>query len=307
MKERVLLFDIMKAFCVVEIVAFWHMLDYTPYAFTKGTLGEELTGVVLAAFTFSSGFFLGKKQLNALAFYNSRLKRFMLPLLASLLTFYVFGQISLRTVCFTAIGLSCFIPPMPNTLWFFSMIIFFYWITPVLLCGLYNMTPLTRIMNIVIRSTMLFMVIVLLGVDERIREYYPFYILGIVMDMSIIKTIIEMKPTYKIGGVVLWLLSAYVEGLSFVTNMLGCMLLLILSYLIEQHLSQKGRNFFLRLSYASMFAYLFHREFYAITKLMCAQPNGTLPVWSIAATILVIFLLSYYMQKCYDWIMARFS
>lgn len=305
MKERVLLFDIMKALCVIEIVAFWHMLDYTPLVYTKVPWGEQLTCTTLSAFTFASGFFLGKKQISALSFFESRLKRFMIPLLVSLLVFYFLHLTSLKSVLFAPVGLSCFIGPMPLTLWFFSMIILFYWITPLLLRKVRSMSSVERITHIIIRSVMIYLIMILLGVEERVQMYYFFYILGIIADINVIKAVVNIKPIYQIGGVIVWFSICYNRPSTFVSNLLGIILLLCLSNLLELCSSKKAKSFFFKLSYSSMFAYLFHRMFYVLAKHTLGFPDGTIPAWGLLVTIPIIFLFSYYMQKGYDYIQLR--
>lgn len=200
MKNRILLFDIMKALCVIEIVAFWHMFDYTSINADDVMFGGDLTSAVLAAFTFSSGFFLGKKQVDVGTFYKTRLKRFMLPLLVSLLAFYLFGTISFKTMLFSTIGLSCFIPPMAPTLWFFSMIILYYLFTPLFLYGIGQMNKTERVVNILTRSFLIYTIFVLLGVDERIQHYFLFYILGMITNNECVKSISNVNGCYKMGG-----------------------------------------------------------------------------------------------------------
>lgn len=200
MKNRILLFDIMKALCVIEIVAFWHMFDYTSINADDVMFGGDLTSAVLAAFTFSSGFFLGKKQVDIGTFYKTRLKRFMLPLLVSLLVFCLFGTISLKTMLLSTIGLSCFIPPMAPTLWFFSMIILYYLFTPFFLYGIGSMNKTERVMHILIRSFLVYALFILLGVDERIQHYFLFYTLGMIADIECIRSILNVNVCYKMGG-----------------------------------------------------------------------------------------------------------
>lgn len=305
MKERVLLFDIMKALCVIEIVAFWHMLDYTPLIYKKVPWGEQLTFTVLSAFTFASGFFLGKKQILALPFYKSRLKRFMIPLLGSLFVFYLLHLTSLKTLCFAPIGLSCFIGPMPLTLWYFSMIILFYWITPLLLWNVWSLSPMEKMMNIIIRSIMIYLIIILAGVEERVQMYYFFYIIGIIVNLDTIKIVLNIKPICQLGGVIIWLLISYDTPPSFISNLLGLILLLCLCNLLEKYSSKKVKSILSNISYASMFTYLFHRVFYTIAKHIWGMPDGTIPIWSLAVTIPIIFLLSYYMQKIYDCMLLK--
>lgn len=305
-----MLFDIMRALCVIEIIAFWHILDYTPLVYTKVPWGEQLTCTALSAFTFASGFFLGKKQISALSFYESRLKRFMIPLLGSLLIFYFLHLTSLKAACFAPIGLSCFIGPMPLTLWYFSMIILFYWITPLLLWRVWSMSPLERIMNVVVRSIMIYLIMVLANVEERVQMYYFFYILGIIVNLNVIKLVVNIKPIYQIwvwGGVIVWFITSYDNPPSFVSNLLGVILLLCLSNLLEQYCSKRIKSFFSKISYASMFAYLFHRVFYTIVKYIWGLPDGTIPIWILSITIPIIFFLSYYMQKIYDHIQLKFQ
>lgn len=201
MKNRIVLFDIMKALCVIEIVAFWHMFDYTPIEADDVMFGGSLTSTVLAAFTFASGFFLGKKKVTVGMFYISRLQRFMLPLLASLLIMYLFGVIdSFRTVIFSAIGLSCFIPPMAPTLWYFSMIILCYLFTPLILLGVEKMSNVERIVNIMVRGLLLFSFMMFIGIQPKVQAYFLFYIFGMVIDMNCIKALLKMNVICKTGG-----------------------------------------------------------------------------------------------------------
>lgn len=201
MKNRIVLFDIMKALCVMEIVAFWHMFDYTPIEADDVPFGGSLTSTVLAAFTFSSGFFLGKKKVSVGEFYMSRCQRFMLPLLASLLIMYAFGVIdSFRTVVFSVIGLSCFIPPMAPTLWYFSMIILCYLVTPVLLWRVEKMDNVGRVVNIFVRGLLVFALMNCIGIQPKVQSYFLFYIFGMVTDMNCIRVLTGSHILSKLGG-----------------------------------------------------------------------------------------------------------
>ena len=201
MKNRIVLFDIMKALCVIDIVAFWHMFDYTPIEADDVMFAGRLTSTVLAAFTFASGFFLGKKTVTAGKFYMSRLQRFMLPLLVSLIIMYKFGAIdSFRTVVFSALGISCFIPPMAPTLWYFSMIILCYLFTPLILWGVGKMNNLERVVNIMIRGLLLFAFMMCIGIQPKVQAYFLFYIFGMVIDLNCIRSVVNTNIIYKMGG-----------------------------------------------------------------------------------------------------------
>lgn len=308
MKNRIVLFDIMKALCVIEIVAFWHMFDYTPIEADDVMFGGRLTSTVLATFTFASGFFLGKKKVSVGKFYMSRLKRFMLPLLASLIIMYKFGAIdSFRTVVFSAIGISCFIPPMAPTLWYFSMIILCYLFTPLILCGVDKMNNLERVVNIMIRGLLLFAFMMCIGIQPKVQAYFLFYIFGMVIDLNCIRSVINTNIICKMGGVIAWLLLSYLKVESMVTDVLGVMLLICFSKFIETHSNDSMKSLFEKIAYASMFAYLFHREFYQVVKRLLHQSDGSIPYYAIAITIVMIFILSYYGQKIYDLAISKLT
>lgn len=306
MKNRIILFDIMKALCVIEIVAFWHMFDYTSIEADDVMFGGSLTSTVLAAFTFASGFFLGKKKVSVGIFYSARIQRFMLPLLVSLLIMYAFGVIdSFQTVVFSAIGLSCFIPPMAPTLWYFSMIILCYIITPLILWGIDRMNGMERVVNIVVRGLLVFALITCIGIQPKVQQYFLFYIFGMVVNMDCIKALLSTNTVCKCGGAILWLLMSYLGINNMLADTLGVMLLICLSGMIENHSNNQVKVKFERIAYASMFAYLFHREFYQITKRLFHLSDGTIPVYGIIITVILIFVLSYYGQKIYDLMISK--
>lgn len=306
MKNRIILFDIMKALCVIEIVAFWHMFDYTSIDADDVMFGGSLTSTVLAVFTFASGFFLGKKKVSIGKFYSARIQRFMLPLLVSLLIMYAFGVIdSFRTVVFSAIGISCFIPPMAPTLWYFSMIILCYLFTPLILWGVGKMNNLERVVNIMIRGLLLFAFMMCIDIQPKVQAYFLFYIFGMVIDSNCIRFIVNTNIICKMGGVIAWLLLSYLKVGSMVTDALGVLLLICFSNFIEAHSNDRMKSLFEKIAYASMFAYLFHREFYQITKRLFHLLDGTIPVYGIIITVILIFVLSYYGQKIYDLMISK--
>ena len=133
MKQRELSFDIARAFCMLYIIGVWHFDDYLPcenHFILK--YGNVLTICVLASFTYISGFFMGKKHLTVSEFYLNRLKRFyILFFIASILMFlWKDPLLFVKTIT----GVSNFVTPYPTTLWYISMLMVFYFVTPVLTC-----------------------------------------------------------------------------------------------------------------------------------------------------------------------------
>lgn len=114
---------------------------------------------------------------------------------------YAFGVIdSFRTVVFSAIGLSCFIPPMAPTLWYFSMIILCYILTPLILWGIDKMDETERVVNIVARGILIFAMMLCIGIQPKVQAFFMFYILGMVVNMDCIKAITSTSVVCKCGG-----------------------------------------------------------------------------------------------------------
>lgn len=305
--------DVARTLCVLEIVAFWHILDYVepvenPNAYFFITQG------VLACFTFLSGLFNGKKRVKALAFYRSRLIRFFPLLLLSLLCFYVSGVIDFRTLLLNACGLSCFIPPQAITLWFFSMIILLYLATPLLLYRLDIFQSRKDMMRFALRSCAVYMVLLALyaltdGIDIRLLYFYPFYILGIACPIKTVQAVSFHKIPCFAAGLVLIFISLALQFNQLIysaINMGGVVLcLLSVSAAIEGWCSERLKTFFLWMAYSSMCAYLFHRELYGVFKLIFANNDGYMSVWVCALMVIVLFVMSYIIQKVYDRTIAK--
>lgn len=92
-----------------------------------------------------------------------------------------------------------------------------------------------------------------------------------------------------------------------VTDVLGVMLLVWLSNFVENHSNDRVKSLFVKMAYASMFAYLFHRDFYQVAKRLLHQPDGSIPYYIIAITIIMIFVISYYGQKFYDLTISKLT
>ena len=74
-KQRNVTFDIIRAVSILWIIGVWHMQEYfLPIPSLKSS--GWITYSALGAFTFMSGFFLGKKECSPFDFYISRFKRF---------------------------------------------------------------------------------------------------------------------------------------------------------------------------------------------------------------------------------------
>lgn len=92
-----------------------------------------------------------------------------------------------------------------------------------------------------------------------------------------------------------------------VTDALGVMLLICFSNFIETHSNGSVKSLFEKIAYASMFAYLFHRDFYQVPKKLFHLTDGTIPCYVLVITVILIFVLSYYGQKAYDIMISKIT
>lgn len=306
-KHRLLVVDIAKSLCIMEIVALWHMFSYIEPIEPHYSL-MYITEGVLACFTFLSGLFNGKKHVSTLSFYKSRLIRFFPLLFLSLLSFYLGGWISLQTFAFSLCGLSCFIGPQPMTLWFFSMIVFLYIVTPLITLRLDINKRKRDFFKFLTRSAIMYAI--LLGIhlihpiDERLLYYSPFYIVGIASPFNVIKVITKHKIkifTISIISIVAFLA---VNNTLVVCALIWCCVitaLLSLSAIIEGVSCMTLKKLFFIISYASMCAYLFHRQLYSVFKQVVAGGNKNYLTYPEAILMVCfLFVVSYIIQKTYD-------
>ena len=148
-KSRDLSFDVTRVVCTLWIVGIWHLMNYipnqAPAALTTG-IGEPVTITALSCFMFISGYFLRKypfrDRADVLTFYRKRFSRFYGLYFLSAITLLIGGFFtdkswfdSYHQFFLTLCGLTTFSPPQPGTLWFMSMLMFFYLVTPFIQYG----------------------------------------------------------------------------------------------------------------------------------------------------------------------------
>ena len=175
-------FDLARSICVVWIVGFWHMQNYfSPDNKLSGdslTVCFDITTSVLACFTFLSGFFLKKYEYtnieDVLYFYKKRLIRFY-PLFVIAVVGLVICGSTIQQGLLAILGLSMFFPSPIHTLWYFSMLLFFYMLTPLLKIRRdewrKNVVPIVLMLSVLVLGYFFF--------DKRLVIYFPFYVLGL--------------------------------------------------------------------------------------------------------------------------------
>ena len=306
-------FDIARSLCALEIIGFWHVLAYINAE--KGNVmvwGGHLTVFCLSVFTFISGYFMSRYKFEIVSdvklFFKKRLVRFFPLFFLSASSLYVGGLImnhswfvDIKQFILTVTGFSCFAPPMVGTLWYISMLMFFYMITPVLSCGKYNKWIAFALCFIIGANK-------ITQIDSRFFMYMPVYILGLWFPDFFAKKINEYAYNHKmllfVCSVFLLCLDISIYGLidynpffRFVAILIGTCSILFMSFVLS---SLKWiLPFFSFLAYSSMAAYLFHRQIYECFRIL--MPDRIIPLALMLIAIVVCFCLSYVIQKIYDY------
>lgn len=311
--ERNHAFDLARAVCVIWIVAFFHMLNYFPkesqFPEMTAMVCYDITICVLACFTFLSGYFLSKYRFDnksdVVTFYKKRFTRFFPLFVIASFSLLICGS-SIRQILLAIGGLSLIIPPPIYTLWYMSMLMLFYLMTPLLK---YEKDSLS-FKWICVAFIAIVMVLSFKYADRRLTLYFPFYVLGLNLPKQIVDIITER----------LWTLVAFIALCvlmyvrlkiypNYLSNFIlpveaffGVWFILSISKLIYTDRIFKPVTFF---SEASLCAYLFHRAIYALILLIVGCQFMTIPLAIIS--VVLLFILSYYLQKIYNHIVKRLS
>lgn len=276
-KSRDLSFDVTRVVCTLWIVGIWHLMNYipnqAPAALTTG-IGEPVTITALSCFMFISGYFLRKypfrDRADVLTFYRKRFSRFYGLYFLSAITLLIGGFFtdkswfdSYHQFFLTLCGLTTFSPPQPGTLWFMSMLMFFYLVTPFIQYGK------IKILN----ATVLLLIMLLWGqvatIDRSVFLYYLMYVLGLYCTPQLVKKfnghisilpislavwicLTELIPLGGWGGVRLTVKITY--------SIVGIIFLLCLSPQLAK--ITRLHKIIQVLAYLSLALYLFHRQIY---------------------------------------------
>jgi peptidoglycan/LPS O-acetylase OafA/YrhL len=264
------------------------------------TICERITQSVLACFTFLSGFFLKKYEFRNLcdvkSFYIKRLTRFYPLFVVAAFSTIICGN-GLRSILLGVIGLSLIVPPAMITLWYFSMLILFYILTPLLKIQEKNTKKLIAFVVCVC-------VVMLLGytnADERLAIYFPFYVIGLNFNNRLVEN--SKNWLSLLVSLLLWvaLCEFKLDGIiwQIIHACCGVSVIVSFSYLFY---CEKLKNPIGFVASASMCAYLFHRPLYTVIvyliNMLSVCKYMTIPIAGISLALLIV--LSFYIQKLYE-------
>ena len=309
--DKSLPIELLRAGCVLWIVGFWHLMNYThgfPGADNAVTL--RLTVIVLGLFTFVSGFLLARAPMRLRApelgrFYARRLLRIYPLYLLALLAFWALGMADRSTALKAALGMSMVYGPAPLTLWFITMILEFYLVAP-LLIALRGRPAL-----FVLAALGLFGVAAVCGSaangDLRLAEYFPAFALGVYWanhgERSSTRTVLSACGATAAAWA--WSLAFgrdpqySLTGIPLVTC--GALAAFLLAGRLR--LSPRGRlaRAAALVSYAGFAMYLFHRIVYkGLHALYDPASPGLGLAWLLLVGLPVVVLVSLLVQRACD-------
>jgi len=306
--------EYLKAFSMFYIVGFWHLSDYTAYlSINKNQILSDTTLITLSIFVLISGFLLGKtnkQPVKFLTFLKKRLFR-IYPLYAlAVIIFYFFSindlLISIKSLFF----ISMFIGPAPFTLWFITMIMIFYLLTPFLI-SLSN-----KIINyflFVLLISLLFFILIFFfkNIDYRIVFYFPIFCLGIFCATQGIKT----KFINLYSALALFLIGILLESISInswlITQFLKLPVIISSSYIIlyisiTYEYKFKSISIINTIGYSSFSIYLFHRPIYTTLIYLFFPNNKELQfLYLLFVCFPIICFISWLLQKSYDYLVFK--
>ena len=267
--KNIFILDIIRALCILWIVVVWHGNDYLPmeYHWSSVVVPGIVTKVVLFLFTLLSGMLLSKYNFWAKEdvwnFYKRRFGRFYILFFIAVLLFYLCGFYTLKTSIKCISGISMFIGQAPFTLWYISMLMVFYILTPILQYR-FNMSWLRIFSPILVFAGIVLLRVFNVTTDNNLILYFISYELGLLIGEKV--TTWLRDHDWKVPVSIRFL----IEKVAYASF---CM------YLYHRVI------------------------YYAIGKITCYADGGIIfcmPIWCNVAALVSVLILSYYMQLYYD-------
>ena len=183
------------------IVGIFHLTQYVgeSYYLNNNVYGNSLMWSCLGVFSLISGYLLGLKYEcksfhDVLYFYKKRIVRFYPLFVLSALCLLFIGFNDLSQTLYSLSGLAPFVSHSPKTLWYISMIMFFYLISPIVLTSRKK-----RIIFSIAILTLFCVLSRLISVDLRFLYNLMLYLFGVCV-VSFNFDLIKKSPYLKWGG-----------------------------------------------------------------------------------------------------------
>ncbi len=319
MKKRVAYLDTMRALSMLWVVSVLHMcssLQGMPVL--TSTFSNCITITALGSFTFLSGFFLANKvktKQDIKAFYQARLLRFYplyfiacASMLCAQLLSHSTSMMTPRQFVLSIAGLGTIFGPSTITLWYFSMLMVFYAITP-LLTMTYNTKK--KLVVFVLIYVLLYASTRYLSGDQRMLMYYPVYVASLVAGRKYRDFFLRSETDIKqvVSAVVAFAVACMLYemvGKGLVTILAGLLVAFSGAWLLLQVCRLISCPWVERiatvLSYASLVIYLFHSQMFWVCELIFGKFSFLI---AYGVVLPLLFLGSWLVQKAYDYLLRR--
>lgn len=185
-KNRIIHLDFLRGACTLYIVGFWHMMEYSEASQNHMNFAAiKLMQIALGTFVFISGYFIGLNNLdisrhNVILFYKKSFLRIYPLYFFAIALYAIFHLSNLTTLIKAASMISMFAKPAPITLWFITMLMSFYIISPFIIVVCSTMHPYKFILYFFLLIGCLLTYSYLTELlDLRLVRYFPSFVLGI--------------------------------------------------------------------------------------------------------------------------------
>lgn len=321
-KDRNIGIDLLRGLSVLYIVGFWHMFNYTQaFPDYNNSFTYRLALIILGAFVFVSGYLIGGKgviisKTHILDFYKKRLLRIYPLYIVAICLFTFLHLSSVITSIKAALMVSMFIQPAPRTLWFITMLMVFYVISPLLI----NLSKTDKVSRLIVYCLAFIALLMVYSyctglLDVRIVMYFPSFFLGVFFANNAAGRTITKNRFFSLVMVVSTVLLSFFETQNDQLNsLIKIPMILCCSYFLFKSVkglsisSKKVCRAILVLSYSSYCMYLFHHPVYMVLKKIYFPE---VYVYQLAYLVLFclpcIFCFSFFIQKTFDLTVAALA
>lgn len=309
-KGRIADIDCVRAICMIWIVCIYHMRGYMGIEQSEHLTNvyNNITTMALGSFTFISALFLGKRKIvnrsDVIKFYVSRVYRIYPLFLISCLSLFVMGGINgTKSLIRCLFGVCIFFEPVPRSVWYISMLIFFYLLTPLVnyINAKHGIVKAMMVPLIILSTIYLLDTLAAIRVDRRLYVYYPIYFGTLILTAhNNLQTTNISKTGISLVVVLVFCIPRFYSLLTrfpvvqCLYSVAGIVTMCAMGKLVNY--SFLMRNIFERVSYGSMIMYLFHRQFFGLVYKFSGDFSYPLAVM----LCVVLFVISFYTQKAYD-------
>ncbi|MGA1863756.1 MAG: acyltransferase family protein [bacterium] len=309
-------FDFLRALAICYIIGVRHLDDYASQFFLS-KLDTTLAYIFLGLFVYISGFLLLKNNSYLIdskqkiwVFFKKRFFRIYPLYIFALLLFLVNHFMDFRSFIYHIFLLNLFLNKSVLTLWFISLICFYYFLFPIFV---YKYNKLKIVLLSLFICLGLFIINLISGlIDIRLIIYLPLFIFGIITAKN--NEVLDILKK-KINIFIFFIVCIFSACLYFYNNNFQYLFIMIfmlssvppLLFLGEEFIKKvKYYKIIINLSYASYCMYLFHRVvFYLLLKIYHPKTDIFILVYLGFIGLPLIYLLAKKAQSAYDLVFLR--